>query len=121
MINIDATANDRVEISVAAPLTVADFTAAGETLRPLVVTPAMRRVLLVVESLGLPRPQALWEDLKLAPLITSIRWVALVTDIEWYAHLFEITGALWPGLTVKHFRPAEGTAARAWLAARPDD
>ena len=74
----------------------------------------------MVESIGLPAPRALWEDLKLAPLITHIRWVALVTDIEWYARLAEISSALWPGLTIKHFEPAEAAAARTWLADRPE-
>lgn len=118
MITVDSSSNDHVEISVAAPLGVADLTEAGTSLRRLAETPALRRVLVNVESIGLPKPAALWEDLKLAPLITHIRWVALVTDIGWYAHLSEITGALWPGLTIKHFEPAETSAARAWLAAQ---
>ena len=120
MISVDLTAPDHVEISVAAPLTVADLTEAGTALRRVAGTPALRRVLVVVESIGVPRPRALWEDLKLAPLITHIRWTALVTDIEWYAHLAEISGALWPGLTIKHFEPADAAAARAWLVAQPE-
>jgi len=80
-------------------------------------TPALGRMLVVVESIGLPKPKALWEDLKLAPLITHIRRVALITDIKWYAHLSEISGALWPRLTIKHFEPTEAAAARKWLAA----
>lgn len=121
MITVDSSANDHVEISVAAPFTVADLTEAGVSLRQQVGTPALRRVLVVVESIGVPRPKALWEDLKLTPLITHMRWVALVTDREWYAHLAEVSGALWPRLTIKHFEPADAGAALAWLAAQPDD
>lgn len=121
MITIDGSAIHHVEMSVAAPLTAADLASAGATLRQLTGTPGLRRVLLVVESIGLPPPDALWEDLKLAPLITSIRWVALVTDIEWYALVSTISGVLIPGLTVKHFEPDEIDAARAWLAAHVAD
>lgn len=121
MITVDIRANDTVQISVVAPITVDDVGDAGAALRPLAGTPALRRVLAVVESIGLPKPKALWADLKLAPLITHIRWVALVTDIEWYGHLSEFTGAVWPGLTIRHFEPAEMAAARAWLAAQSED
>jgi hypothetical protein len=78
-------------------------------------------MLIVVESIGLPRPDVLWEDVKLTPLISAIRWVALVTNIEWYARLSEFAGAVWPGLTIKHFEPADVVSARAWLATRSDD
>lgn len=121
MITVDSSANDHVEISVTVPFTVADLTEAGTSLRQKVGTPALRRVLVVVESIGLPGPKALWEDLKLTPLITHMRWVALVTDREWYARLAGVSGALWPGLTIKHFEPANAGAALAWLAAQPDD
>jgi hypothetical protein len=121
VITVHSSSTDLVEISVAAPITVADLTEAGDTLRSLAETEALRRVLVVVESIGLPKPKALWEDLKLAPLITHIRWTALVTDIEWYARLSEFTGALWPGLTIKHFLPADLARARAWLAAQPQE
>ncbi len=120
MITVDGSALDHVEISVEAPFTVTDLTEAGAALRQLAETPALRRVLVVVESIGLPKPRALWEDLKLTSLITHIRWVALVTDIEWYAHLSELTGALWPGLTIKHFEPSDADAALAWLTAQSD-
>lgn len=121
MITVDASALDHVEMSVAAPLTPADLIDAGASLRLLAGTPTLRRVLVVVESLGLPGPKAIWEDLKLAPLITHIRWTAVVTDIGWYAHLSELSGALLPGLTIKHFLPEEMAAAREWLAAQPID
>jgi hypothetical protein len=120
MITVDGSAADHVEISVAAPFTVADLIGAGADLRQLAETPALRRALVVVDSLGLPEPRAMWEDLKLTPLITHFRWVALVTDIEWYAHLSELAGALWPGLTIKHFEPSEAAAALAWLQTRSD-
>ena len=120
MITVDGSAADHVEISVAAPFTVADLSEAGAALRQLAETPALRRVLVVVDSIGMPKPKALWEDLKLAPLITHFRWVALVTDIEWYAHLSELTGAVWPGLTIKHFEPSDADAALAWLQTRSD-
>jgi hypothetical protein len=77
--------------------------------------------LVVVDSIGVLGPKALWEDLRLTPLITHMRWVALVTDREWYAHLSEGLGALWPGLTIKHFEPADAGAALTWLAGQPDD
>jgi hypothetical protein len=121
MITIDSSSISHVEISVAAPFSVAELTDAGASLRQLVGTSALRHVLVFVKSIGLPKPKALWEDLKLTPLITHIRWVALVTDIEWYARLSEITGAVWPGLTIKHFEPADVAAARAWLAAQPEN
>ena len=117
MITVDVSPIDHVEMFVAAPLSVSDITDAGTSLRQLVGTPALGRMLVVVESIGLPKPKALWEDLKLAPLITHIRRVALITDIKWYAHLSEISGALWPRLTIKHFEPTEAAAARKWLAA----
>ena len=107
---------DHVEIAVAAPITTQDVVDAGVALRQVTDPPGLWRVLVVVESIGLPNPRALWEDLKLTPLITRIRWVALVTDIEWYAHLSEISGALWPGLTIKHFEPSDVASAQAWLA-----
>src|SRR3954447_5599103 len=103
MITVDSSSADRVEIHVAAPITVADLEAAGTALRALVGQPGLRRVLAWVESFGHLSPQALWEDLKLAPLVTHLRWVALVTGMEWYARLSEVSGALWPGLTIKHF------------------
>jgi hypothetical protein len=120
MITVDGSAADHVEISVAAPFTVADLSGAGADLRHLAETPALRRVLVVVESIEMPKPKALWEDLKLTPLISHIRWVALVTDIKWYAHLSELAGALWPGLTIKHFEPADADAALAWLQIQSD-
>jgi hypothetical protein len=121
MITVDSSSIDHVEISVAAPLTAAELTDAGASLRELIGTPALRHVVVFVGSIALPKPKAIWEDLKLAPLITHIRWVALVTDIEWYARLSEITGAVWPGLTIKHFEPADAAAARSWLAAQLED
>ena len=117
MITVDDSPIDHVEMYVAAPISVSDITDAGASLRQLVGTPALRRMLVVVESIGLPKPEALWEDLKLAPLITHIRRVALITDIKWYARLSEISGALWPGLTIKHFVPTEAVIAREWLTA----
>ena len=120
MITVDGSGLNHVEISVAAPFTVADLREAGAALRQLAETPALHRVLVVVESIGMPKPKALWEDLKLTPLITHMRWVALVTDIEWYAHLSELTGALSPGLTIKHFEPSDADAALAWLTAHAD-
>jgi hypothetical protein len=117
MITVDDSPTDHVEMFVAAPLGVSDITAAGTALRQLVGRPAIRRMLVVVESIGLPKPEALWEDLKLAPLIIHIRRVALITDIKWYALLSEISGALWPRLTIKHFEPSEAAMAREWLAA----
>jgi SpoIIAA-like len=98
-----------------------DLSAAGTTLRQPAATPVLQRVLVVVDSIGLADPRGLWEDLKLAPLITRMRWVALVTDIEWYARLSEFTGALWPGLDIKHFEPADAASARTWLADQSDD
>jgi stage II sporulation SpoAA-like protein len=120
MITVDSGSSNHVEITVAAPITVDDLTAARDQLVGLAGTQALRRVLVFVRSIGLPKPKALWEDLKLAPLVKDIRFTALVTDIEWYAHLSEFAGAVWPGLTIKHFEPGEETAARAWLAAQSD-
>ena len=120
MITVEGSAADHVEISVAAPFTVEDISEAGAALRLLAETPALRRVLVVVDSIGIPKPKAMWEDLKLAPLITHFRWVALVTDIKWYAHLSELTGAVWPGLTIKHFEPSDADAALTWLQTRSD-
>jgi hypothetical protein len=121
MITVDGSAFDHVELSVSAPLSPSDLTAARASLEPLIGTPAMRRILVVVESVGLPGPKTIWEDLKLARLIRHIRWVALVTDIGWYARLSELSGALLPGLTIKHFEPDRAAAALQWLSARPID
>jgi hypothetical protein len=121
MITVDVGDADHVEMVVAAPFTAPDLVSAGDVLRRLRGTPTLRRVLVVVESIRLPKPDAMWEDLKLTPLIADMRWVAVVTDLEWYGRLSELTGALWPGLTIKHFEPADIAAARAWLASRPDD
>jgi hypothetical protein len=121
MITVDSSAFDHVELSVSAPLSPSDLTAARASLDPLIGTPAMRRILVVVESIGLPGPKAIWEDLKLAPLISHIRWVALVTDIGWYARLSELSGALLPGLTIKHFEPDQSATALDWLSTRPID
>lgn len=110
---------DHVEITVSAPFTVADLTGAGATLRALPEPPGLVRVLAVVTSIGLAEPRALWEDLKLAPLVGRVRWVALVTDLAWYARLSELSGALLPHLTIKHFATTELAAARAWLLAQP--
>lgn len=120
MISVDGSAFDHVELSVAAPLEVRDLAEAGDSLRALSGTPALRRVLVVVESIGLPEPRAIWEDLKLTPLIADVRWVALITDIGWYARLSELSGALWPGLTIKHFEPGDAAAARTWLTSQSD-
>lgn len=121
MITIDSSAIDHVEISVSAPLSPNDLIEARATLGNLVDTAAIRRVLIVVESIGLPGPRAIWEDLKLAPLIGHIRWVALVTDIGWYARLSELSGTLLPGLTIKHFEPDQAAAAQEWLDAQRID
>jgi stage II sporulation SpoAA-like protein len=121
MITVDAGRVDHVEMVVAAPFTAPDLADAGAALRRLAGTQKLRRVLVVVQSIRLPKPDAIWEDLKLTPLIGDMRWVAVVTEIEWYGRLAELAGALWPGLTIKHFEPAEVGSAREWLASRPDD
>src|SRR3954447_1928534 len=120
MITVDSSASDHVEMQVAAPLTVADLEAAGSSLRGLVGKPALRRVMVSVESIGHPAPKAVWEDLKLSPLVRQMRWVALLTGIRWYARLSEVTGTLRPGLTIKHFEPDDVAGARAWLAQQPE-
>ena len=115
MISVDSSADDHVVMRVAAPLTLPDLTTTGTELRRLQGAAKLGRVLVEVDSIGLPAPRALWEDLKLTPLITSIHRVALVTDIEWYARLSELAGKVWPGLTIKHFEPEDLAAARTWL------
>ncbi len=120
MITVDADATDHVGLTVAAPLTLSDLTTAGTALRALEGSTALRRVLVEVRSIGLPEPRAIWEDVKLIPIIGSIHRVALLTDLHWYARLSELAGAVWPGLTIKHFDPDDRAAALAWLAAGTD-
>ena len=57
MITVDGSAADHVEISLAAPFTVADLSGAGAALKQLAETPALRRVLVVVESIDCPSPR----------------------------------------------------------------
>lgn len=116
MIDVDLTSADHVRIRVRAPLTVPDITTAGSALKAVEGTPRLRRALVEVESIGLPEPRVLWEDLRLAPLVGSFHRVALVTDLGWYAHLAELASAVSPRLTIKHFEAAEADAATAWLA-----
>lgn len=119
MISVDSSPPDHIEMTVAAPFTTDDLIHLGTSLRALTHDPRLRRALVVVESITLPMPRAMWEDLKLTPLIRYFRRAALVTGIDWYAHLSELAGDLTPHLSIKHFQPGDLDAAREWLATRP--
>jgi hypothetical protein len=59
---------------------------------------------------------ALWQDLRMGvEHLRAWKRIALVTDIEWMTHMTALFGWMTPG-EVKHFPPAERTAAIAWAA-----
>lgn len=49
-------------------------------------------------------------------LIKKFDRVALLADQSWVRKAGEIEGALFPGLAIKAFEPADDAAAEAWLA-----
>jgi hypothetical protein len=70
---------------------------------------------MIVHSVGLASPRALWEDLKLAPHLRQVGRTAVLTDLNWYGTLSQISGTLLPGIEIKHFQPGDRTAALSWL------
>ncbi|MDN5770982.1 MAG: STAS/SEC14 domain-containing protein, partial [Microlunatus sp.] len=83
-------------------------------------TGQLEQVLLEVESIAIAEPKAVWEDLKLAPLVRHMKQVAVVTDLEWYGRLSRAFGAVWPGLEIAHFEPFDRESAVDWLATFDD-
>jgi hypothetical protein len=74
------------------------------------------RIVLVFEEFGGLSSGALWEDLKLGvEHLTHWKRVAVVTDIEWMAHLVSLFGWMSPG-EVRRFPLAELDPAIAWAA-----
>jgi SpoIIAA-like len=74
------------------------------------------RIVLVFEDFGGMSPAALWEDLRLGvEHLTRWKRVALVTDVEWMAHLVTLFGWMTPG-EVRHFPLAKLDEAIAWTA-----
>jgi SpoIIAA-like len=63
------------------------------------------------------QPGAMWEDFKIG-VEYLLRWerVAVVTDIEWIRHTFNIFRFLMPG-EIRLFATSEAAAAREWVAA----
>ncbi|MFI5526961.1 STAS/SEC14 domain-containing protein [Kitasatospora sp. NPDC051853] len=75
------------------------------------------RCVLVVREFDGMSGGAVWEDLKLgAEHLRSWQRVALVTDLEWMAHLTTAFGWMIPGRT-RTFPLAERAEAEAWAAA----
>jgi hypothetical protein len=74
------------------------------------------RMVLVFDSFEGLSADAAWQDLKLG-IGHLTRWnrIALVTDIEWMAHVTRLFGWMTPG-EARHFPVAEREAAVAWAA-----
>lgn len=108
-----------VLMRLAAPFTTQDIDLVAEKLRTIQES-RWRRLLVEVDSIKVPDPKTMWEDIKLTPKILMMHAVAIVTDIEWYGRLAAVTGALTPGLVIKHFEPGDRAAALAWLSTFDD-
>lgn len=109
-----------LELRVAAPFSAEDFERVGAALGPFREQGRRVKLLVLAESIGLPGPQALWEDLKLAQYIGTISRVAVLTDVAWYGKLAELESALLPRTTIKRFGPDEREGALEWLQAPAD-
>jgi hypothetical protein len=76
------------------------------------------RIVLVFQRFDGLSGGALWQDLKLGvEHLTHWERIALVTDIDWMAHLTALFGWMTPG-ELKRFPLAEREAAIAWAAAK---
>ncbi len=74
------------------------------------------RVVLVFEQWDGMSGGALWQDLKLGTEhLRHWKRIALVTDLDWMAHLTHLFGWMTPG-ELKRFPVAERDAAIAWAA-----
>jgi SpoIIAA-like len=74
------------------------------------------RVVLVFPSFDGLSADAAWQDLKLGiEHLTHWKRIALVTDVEWMAHLTRLFGWMTPG-DVRHFPLADREGAITWAA-----
>lgn len=74
------------------------------------------RVVLVFPSWDGFSAGAAWDDLKMGvEHLTHWERIALVTDVEWMAHMTNLLGWMTPG-QMKQFPVAEREAAIAWAA-----
>jgi hypothetical protein len=75
------------------------------------------RIVLVFPSFDGVSAGGTWQDLKMGiEHFTKWKKIALVTDVEWMAHLTTLFGWMTPG-QMKRFPLAERDAAVAWAAA----
>ncbi len=121
MITIDHVADlpGEIHLEIAAPLTVADIERVETVFRERTPGGPKLRLLMIVDSIGLSGPRALWEDLKLTPHLRDIERTAVLTDLNWYGTLAQVAGTLLPGIEIKHFEPGQRDAALAWLRSPP--
>jgi hypothetical protein len=74
------------------------------------------RIVLVMTDFDGLTGGAMWQDLKMGlEHLRAWKRMALVTDIEWMAHMTSMFGWMMPG-KVEHFQLAERAAAIAWAA-----
>jgi hypothetical protein len=78
------------------------------------------RIVLVMTDFDGLTGGALWQDLKMGlEHLRAWKRMALVTDIEWMAHMTSMFGWMTPG-ELEHFPLAQRAAAIAWAAGQGD-
>jgi hypothetical protein len=101
---------------VTGKLVAADYT---DTMLPLVAEAAKGgriRLVLCIEQFDGITGTAVWQDLKLGvEHLRSWERIAVVSDLEWMAHVISLFGWMTPG-DVKRFPVSELDAAKAWAA-----
>ena len=104
-----------LELNFAAPFEAEDFEKFGSALERFSKQHEKIDFLVMVESIGVPGPHAIWEDLKLSPYVGLLGRAAIFTDVDWYGSLTDSVGTLVPGIQIERFDPGERKAALTWL------
>lgn len=121
MLTITKKSTNRVDIDLSGAL---DAEAMEHGLQELIADAASvhnGRMLYTIADFEWPTWGALSVELQLLPkligLISKFDRCAVVAEAQWMRTAAEIEGALFPGLEIKAFTPAEREEAEAWLEA----
>ncbi|MBX2838740.1 MAG: STAS/SEC14 domain-containing protein [Gammaproteobacteria bacterium] len=119
MFNINIKDANRLDIEIKGKIDAEEMASALDDLIEQSEGMIGGKMLYRIEDLHLPSFRALGVELTKIPsllkLIGRFDRVALVADKAWLRVAGEIEGALFPGMKIKGFEPAELTEAEAWL------
>lgn len=121
MLKVTKVAANRVDIDLSGELDAAAMEAGLQTLIGETNGVEHGRMLYTISDFHMPTLGALSVELQLLPklfgLISKFDRCAVVAEEGWLRMTAELEGALFPGLEIRGFTPAEREQAEAWLSA----